>query len=53
MTDWAARAAYIEEQVGRALQAFTPGTRKTEHEWIARWHAANRWEELPTLRRPT
>lgn len=46
MTDWASRAAYIDEQVGRALRAFTLGERRDEHEWIVRRHAANRWEEI-------
>lgn len=47
MTDWAARAAYCDEQVRRL------GWASEQHEWTTRRLAAHRWEELPELRRPT
>jgi hypothetical protein len=49
MLSWLAareRSEYIEEQVRRALRAFTLGERRDEHEWIVRRHAANRWHEI-------
>lgn len=46
MIEWWHRKKYIEEQVERALRAFTLGARREEHEWITRRHAANRWHEL-------